>query len=109
MTNKQAPAPAPLAVPVGMALVPVDPTDAMRIAGGIALESSPAHDVIGPLVDAWAAMLAAAPTVALAAAQAPAVKAEQMRMPCICEFPDPKNCGVPCERQPNTPVQGSQS
>lgn len=49
------------AVPEGFALVPVDPTDAMRIAGGIAHESSPAHDVIGPLVDAWAAMLAAAP------------------------------------------------
>jgi hypothetical protein len=48
-------------VPDGYRLVPVDPTDAMRIAGGIALESSPAHDVIGPLVDAWAAMLAAAP------------------------------------------------
>lgn len=48
-------------VPHGWKLVPVDPTDAMRIAGGIALESSPAHDVIGPLVDAWAAMLAAAP------------------------------------------------
>lgn len=43
-------------------LVPAEPTDAMAIAGGIAWESSPAHDVIGPLGDAWAAMLAAAPS-----------------------------------------------
>ena len=50
------------AVPDGLALVPVEPTTAMSIAGGIALESSPAMDVLGPLHDAWSAMLAASPS-----------------------------------------------
>ncbi|ALV06662.1 hypothetical protein [Roseateles depolymerans] len=49
------------AVPEGWKLVPVEPTEAMGIAGGIALEASSAHDIIGPLIDAWSAMLAAAP------------------------------------------------
>ena len=49
------------AVPQGWKLVPVEPTDAMSIAGGIAWESSTADDVIGPIEDAWAAMLAASP------------------------------------------------
>lgn len=31
-------------------------------------------------------------------AAAPAAPAKSM--PCICEFPDPANCGAPCERQP---------
>lgn len=47
-------------VPAGHVVVPVEPTDAMVTAGGIAWERSPAHDVFGPLEDAWAAMLAAA-------------------------------------------------
>lgn len=51
----------PVAVPQGWTLVPMKPTEAMGIAGGVALESSSAHDVIGPLEDAWVAMLAAAP------------------------------------------------
>jgi hypothetical protein len=52
------------AVPQGWKLVPVEPTEAMSIAGGIAWESSLADDVIGPLEDAWAAMLAATPAPA---------------------------------------------
>lgn len=48
-------------VPEGWRLVPENPTDAMRIEGGLALASSPAPDVLGFLVDAWSAMLAAAP------------------------------------------------
>lgn len=42
-------------------LVPVEPTDAMEIAGALAYEQSKCHDNIGPLQDAWSAMLAAAP------------------------------------------------
>lgn len=57
--------------PAGWKLVPVEPTEEMLIAGGIASEGSPAHDVIGPLSDAWAAMLAAAP-------------AQQAESPCAC-------------------------
>lgn len=58
MSKTQAPDPQ-----AGYKLVPLDPTDAMAEAGGIALETSPAHDIIGPLMDAWAAMLAAAPAL----------------------------------------------
>lgn len=50
-----------VAVPAGYKLVPVEPTEAMEIAGALAYESSPCHDNIGPLNDAWVAMLAAAP------------------------------------------------
>lgn len=51
--------PAP-GVPEGFVLVPVEPTDEMVMAGALAHQRSPCHDFIGPIGDAWVAMLAAA-------------------------------------------------
>ncbi len=47
--------------PTGWKLVPVEPTDAMEIAGALAYDQSKCHDSIGQLIDAWSAMLATAP------------------------------------------------
>ena len=52
---------APQAVPAGWKLVPVEPTEAMEIAGAMAHEQSKCHDNIGPIQDAWQAMIKEAP------------------------------------------------
>lgn len=45
----------------GWVSVPIEPTAAMEIAGALAHQRSRCHDFIGPINDAWAAMIAAAP------------------------------------------------
>jgi hypothetical protein len=55
------PAPVSQCAPELYKLVPIEPTGEMEIAGALAYEQSRCHDNIGPLQNAWAAMLTAAP------------------------------------------------
>ena len=48
-------------VPEGWVAVPKEPTEDMEIAGALAHQRSACHDFIGPINDAWSAMLEAAP------------------------------------------------
>lgn len=67
------PAPVSQCAPELYKLVPIEPTGEMEIAGALAYEQSRCHDNIGPLQNAWAAMLAAAQE-----APAPSQQAEQL-------------------------------
>ena len=53
--------PPPQVEPAGWVRVPVELTEAMQLAGALAHQRSVCHDFIGPIDDAWRAMLAAAP------------------------------------------------
>lgn len=55
--------------PAGWKLVPVELTDEMQMAGALAHQRSVCHDFIGPIDDAWTAMLAASPTNSGASSQ----------------------------------------